>query len=78
MARIVGVKVKKTPSGEITEITFNVKKYKTQLQPLLDELGIVLDKDYDSEFEKRWANAISVEEARQISLAHLKTITWKK
>jgi hypothetical protein len=78
MARIAGVKLKKTASGRITEITFSVKKYGSKLQPILDELGIVVDNDQNAEFEKRWASAITVEEARQISLAHLKTIHWKK
>ena len=45
------------------------------------EMGIQVslpDEETDSEFEERWANAINVEEARQISLEHLKTLNWKK
>ncbi len=34
--------------------------------------------DNDADFEKRWEDAITVEEARKISIAHLKTIQWKK
>ena len=45
------------------------------------EMGIQVslpDEETNSEFEERWANAINVEEARQISLEHLKTLNWKK
>ena len=45
------------------------------------EMGIqvsLLDEETNPEFEVRWANAISIEEARQISLEHLKTLNWKK
>jgi len=45
------------------------------------EMGIQVslpDEETNPEFEERWANAINVEEARQISLEHLKTLNWKK
>jgi len=45
---------------------------------VLTELGFAVNESHHSDFEKRWANAITVEEARQISLAHLKAIKWKK
>lgn len=45
---------------------------------VLSELGVTVNKTGDVDFEKRWAEAVTVEEARHISLAHLKTIKWKK
>lgn len=73
MPQLAGVKTKKNFKGEVTHVTFNVKKHKETITPILNQLGIIPKTD----FQKRCENGVSVKEARKISINHLRSI-WKK
>jgi len=53
MARVAGITTEKDVKGNITKVTFDFKKYGTELMPLLLKTGAV---EEDS-FEKEWAEA---------------------
>lgn len=38
----------------------------------------IADADHEAEFEKKWAKAITVEEARKRTLAFIDTLKWGK
>ena len=73
MARISGIATKKNTRGEITHVTFNVKKHQ-QVMPLLKELGVVSK----TAFEKECERAMSVDEARTRTKEFVKSLPWKK
>lgn len=73
MARIAGIATTKNTRGEITHVTFNVKKHQ-QVIPLLVELGVITK----TAFEKECENALGVDEARAQSIEFVKSLPWKK
>jgi hypothetical protein len=73
MARIAGISTTKNTRGEITHVTFNLKKHQ-QVIPLLKELGVVSK----TAFEKECENSISVEDARAKTKEFVKSLPWKK
>lgn len=73
MPQVAGVKTKKNLKGEVTHVTFDISKHKETITPILNQLGVIPKTD----FQKRCDNAVSVEEARKISINHLREI-WKK
>ena len=73
MARIAGVVTEKNAKGGITYVTINVKKHRTAIMPLLEQMGVVEKTRFVKEFEK----GLSVEEARKLSLKHIDEL-WKK
>jgi hypothetical protein len=72
MAAIAGVTTKKNIKGQLTHVTIDVRKHK-QVIPMFNELGLVPKTD----FQKRCEAGVSIEEARQHSLKHIRSI-WKK
>lgn len=72
MAAIAGVTTKKNTQGKLTHVTVDVRKHK-QVIPMFEEIGLIEKTD----FQKRCENGISVEEAKQLSLNHIRSI-WKK
>lgn len=73
MAHVAGVTTKKNIKGEITHVTINVKKHKGVITPLLEEMGVLTKMTFEERFEK----AYTVEQAKQMTLKHLRSI-WKK
>jgi hypothetical protein len=73
MPQVAGVTTKKNVKGEITHVTINVKKHKDIITPVLEEIGVLTKMT----FEERFKKAHSVEEAKQMTLNHLRKI-WKK
>ena len=73
MARIAGIATTKNTRGELTSVTFNVKKH-PQVIPLLMELGVVSK----TAFEKECENALTVDEARAQTVGFVKSLPWKK
>lgn len=47
MALIAGIKLHKTPSGEIKAATIDMKKHGELLKPLLEKVGAVVEDDFD-------------------------------
>lgn len=73
MAQVAGITTKKNTKGEITHVTFNVKKHKDTITPILNQLGVM----QITEFQKKCENSISLEQGRKICQDYLKEI-WTK
>jgi hypothetical protein len=61
MARVAGIKFEKDTKGANRYVRIDLKKYGKEINPFLETIGAV----EPDEFEKEWANAISIEEARR-------------
>jgi hypothetical protein len=72
MAAIAGITTKKNVKGELTHITVDVRKHKNII-PMFNEMGLIPKTD----FQKRCEEGVTVEEARQHSINHIRSI-WKK
>lgn len=72
MAAIAGITTKKNLQGKLTHITVDVRKHK-QVVSMFEDIGLIPKTD----FQKRCEQGIVVEEARQHSLKHIRSI-WKK
>lgn len=73
MAKIAGITTTKNAKGEIATITINMKKHGAALLPVLKEMGMIENTQFDRDFE----NAISIEDFRERLLNHVNT-EWKK
>ena len=73
MARIAGIATTKNTRGEITHVTFNLKKHQ-QVMPLLVDLGVFPK----TAFKKECESAISVEDARARTKEFVKSLPWKR
>lgn len=73
MAQIAGIATTKNTRGEITHVTFNLKKH-PQVMPFLIEIGVISKTSFENECE----NALSVEEARAQTIEFVKFLPWKK
>jgi hypothetical protein len=51
MPQVAGITTKKNVKGEITHVTFNVKKHKETITPLLNHLGILPKTKFQIECE---------------------------
>jgi hypothetical protein len=74
MPRIAGVTTQKNTKGEITHVTFNLKKHREAITPVMMQLGVI----EEDQFEKDWKTGITVEEARQHTHKFLKSLKWPK
>jgi hypothetical protein len=72
MAAIAGITTKKNVKGELTHITVDVRKHK-EVIPMFNEIGLLPKTD----FQKRCEQGVTVDEARQHSINHIRSI-WKK
>jgi hypothetical protein len=57
MARIAGIRTEKDLKGNITRVTFDLKKHAAKIMPILVEMGAV----EEDAFEKEWREGIPVE-----------------
>lgn len=74
MTPIKGIEIEKNSKGQDAFIRIDLKKYKKQLLPFLQEVGIVVE----DEFEKEWKNSLSKEELVKKVSKHIKHLPWKK
>ena len=73
MARIAGIKTKRDNKGRITEITINTKKHPQAIE-LLQQAGLVEKTKFQQELEQ----GLTVEQARQRTLAKIRSWKWPK
>ncbi len=73
MPRVASVATQKNNKGEITPVTFNLKKHKETILPIMEELGVVKKSKFMEEFER----GISLDEFQKRCNAHIDKI-WKK
>ena len=76
MTTVAGIQIEKDTKGNDAFIRINLKKYGAQLQPFLEQFGVV--KDLDDDFEKEWKNGITKEEFIKRVNKHIETLPWKK
>jgi hypothetical protein len=62
MARVAGISTQRDGRGEITHVTFDIKKHKETIMPVLKQLGVV----EKTQFEIDCESAITLEEARAL------------
>jgi hypothetical protein len=74
MTTIQGIQFENDASGKPIVIKISLEKYGTQLEPFLREVGMF---DEEDELGKEWENAISIDNAREISLEKIRS-WWKK
>lgn len=73
MPHIAGVTTKKDFKGNITHVTSDAKKQNSIISPIPEKLGVVAKSKFDIDCEK----AISVEEAREMTLKFVRSLPWK-
>jgi hypothetical protein len=71
--QITGIEIEKDQQGEDAFIRIDLKKYKKQLQPFLEEIGLM-----ESDFEKEWEDAIDKEELINRVNTHINSLPRKK
>ena len=71
--QVSGIEIEKNKKGEDAFIRIDLKKYGKQLQPFLEEIGLI-----DDDFEKEWENAITREELSKRINKHISSLPWKK
>ena len=74
MARIAGISTDKDPKGNVKKVTFDFKKYEVKLRPILEELGVI----EEDEFEKKWKTGKSVEEVFDRLEVKIRNWKWDK
>lgn len=73
MARIAGITTEKDSKGNISKVTFDLKKHRAEIMPLLIKLGAVEEDD----FEKEWKKAETISESLKKLKTEMKTWDWK-
>lgn len=68
---------------KVENIDTEIKNYVSGLsmknkQAVLTVVKTIAEAEHDAEFEKKWAKAITVEEARKRTLAFIDTLKWSK
>lgn len=72
MQKIKGIEIEKNSQGEDAFIRIDLQKFGKQLQPFLEEVGLLED-----DFEKEWENALTLDEAKEKSIEKVRAL-WKK
>lgn len=72
MQKIKGIEIEKNSQGEDAFIRIDLQKFGKQLQPFLEEVGLLED-----DFEKEWENALTLDEAKEKSIEKVRS-WWKK
>lgn len=74
MVQISGIEYEKNTKGENTHIRINLKKFGKQLQPFLEQIGVI---EAEDDFDKEWKNSYTTDEAKVISKERINS-WWKK
>lgn len=61
MPRIAGITTQKDARGNITHVTFNIKKHEAVITPVLQQLGVLEKSSFMKEFEA----GVSIEDSRK-------------
>ncbi|MGB6084926.1 hypothetical protein [Moheibacter sp.] len=72
MQKIKGIEIEKNSQGEDAFIRIDLQKFGKQLQPFLEEVGLLED-----DFEKEWETALTLDEAKEKSIEKVR-FWWKK
>ena len=72
MQKIKGIEIEKNSQGEDAFIRIDLQKFGKQLQPFLEEVGLLED-----DFEKEWETALTLDEAKEKSIEKVRS-WWKK
>lgn len=72
MQKIKGIEIEKNSQGEDAFIRIDLQKFGKQLQPFLEEVGLLED-----DFEKEWETALTLDEAKEKSIEKVRSL-WKK
>ena len=71
--QVSGIEIEKNKKGEDAFIRIDLKKYGKQLQPFLEEIGLI-----DDDFEKEWKNGLTRDELSERISAYISSLPWKK
>ena len=71
--QVSGIEIEKNKKGEDAFIRIDLKKYGKQLQPFLEEIGLI-----DDDFEKEWKNGLTRDEWSERISAYISSLPWKK
>jgi len=71
--QVSGIEIEKNKKGEDAFIRIDLKKYGKQLQPFLEEIGLIED-----DFEKEWENGLTRDELSERISAYISSLPWKK
>jgi hypothetical protein len=69
MRTVSGIEIEKNQKGQDAFIRIDLKKYKKQLQPFLEEVGIA-----DDAFEKEWKSSLTKDALVKKVNKHIKTL----
>ncbi|NLN32678.1 MAG: hypothetical protein GX159_03670 [Flavobacteriaceae bacterium] len=72
MQKIKGIEIEKNSQGEDAFIRIDFQKFGKQLQPFLEEVGLLED-----DFEKEWETALTLDEAKEKSIEKVRS-WWEK
>lgn len=73
MQKIKGIEIEKNSQGEDAFIRIDLQKFSKQLQPFLEEVGLLED-----DFEKEWETAITREALSKRINQHISSLPWKE
>lgn len=68
MQKIKGIEIEKNSQGEDAFIRIDLQKFGKELQPFLEEVGMMED-----DFEKEWETALTLDEAKAKSIEKLRS-----
>ena len=71
--QVSGIEIEKNKKGEDAFIRIDLKKYGKQLQPFLEEIGLIED-----DFEKEWENGLTRDELSERISAYISSLPWKE
>ncbi len=74
MARVAGVQVTKTNSGKLKSVTFDLKKHGDKINPILQELGIIVEDDFEVKWRK---GGLTPEQLKEKLVSYVHTLPWK-
>ena len=74
MATIKGIQFENDANGKPIAIKIDLKKYGEQLEPFLQQIGVVSE---HNNFDSDWENSITSEEFLKRSIDSIKKLPWK-
>ena len=78
MARVAGITTEKDSKGNISKVTFDLKKHRAEVMPLLIKLGAVEEDDFEKEWKKAKETGLTLEEFKTEMLKTIRSWVWKK
>jgi hypothetical protein len=78
MARIAGIRTEKDLKGNITSVTFDLKKHAAKIMPILVEMGAIEEDDFEKEWKEAQKTGYTPEEFRKAMYETISKWEWKK